>query len=242
MKTFVLFLLFFLPVLAYAQAAEASYPNDTILHRVQDGIPHTIYIEKNKEATTYSELTNFSFDRYHQEEFDRYYNILKKKHPQTFTRHPMFGLPQHWLPLFSYNGNYCAYSPCDRGFTGRRILSDSLVMYQYPDGPFPYLLDTIRELKPGHFLLKTTPPFNNPDIITKPLELHIYILNTNNQMAVWGYKDEKSKEYRFRLYVPAKHVREFALIVNQCLEKEEEFDFEHIDFEELLKTNGFQLP
>lgn len=242
MKTLIFFSLFCLAASTYTKAADVLSLRDTLLHKVEDNIPHTIYIEKDRSAPEYRKIMNFTFGKYDQENFDECYRYLKKKHPQAFTRYQMYGLPEHWLPLFSYKGNYYAYSPCERGFTGRRILSDSLLTYQYSDGMFPYLIDSIRELSPGHFLLKTTPPFNNADIITKPLELHIYILNSENQMSVWSYKDEKSSEYRFRLYAPVKHIQKFDLIVNKCLEKEDEFDFENINFEKLLKTSGFQLP
>lgn len=241
MKTSICLCFFFLLGSTHTRAAEISLPGDTLLHTMQDGIPHTVYIEKNRDAAAYRELTDFSFSKYQQEEFDVSYGILKKKHPEALPRRTS-GLPQFWLPLYLYKGNYYAYAPCDRGFTGRRILSDSLLIYQYSDGPFPYLIDSIREVAPQHFILKTTPPFNYADIITKPLELHLYILDPENQTAIWASKDEKSNEYKFRLYVAANHVGKFDLIVNECLEKEMEFDFENIDFKALLKTNGFQLP
>ena len=153
-------------------------------------------------------------------------NTGKKK----LKKHNMFGLPKNWLPVHYYNGNYYLYAPSDWGNAGRRILSDSVFINWYMDGPYPQLLQSVSKEKASTYTIKYQR--EKDDLQT----LVIHIIDPKINLAVWEYQRDDGKPSSYKLYVAAPSAANFNMIVNHSnYQKQMEFKFQEPDYQKLLK-------
>jgi len=193
---------------------------------------HAIYIEKNRESTFYQQLTDFTFDKWDIESFKGNYEAIKKMYsnPYKVFKHP--ALPTEWLPLYSYKGTYYLYAPSDWGYAGRRIITDSTLVYWDMDGPSPMPLTTFQKNNDKKYSLTHFQPYNT-DGNTNQIIIHI--IDSKNKIAVWEFTNE-AKDYQYQLYVPKENAKNFDMINNYCdYMKQMEFKFDTIDYKKLIK-------
>lgn len=213
----------------------AKSQHDTVfIHReLTKDYYHAIYIEKDRNATGYKWLTDFTIDADDLSHMDR----ALKSIPVQVKKFNTQGLPKEWVSLYLYKNKYYLYAPSDWGNTNKRIISDSLLIFWYLDGPFPFVLNSIKKINRNTYKITSTDYLNNQDVIVKPEVLNIYLVDEKNKIAVWQYKDE-GENWRYRLFVAKEQALNFDLIVNYCdRQKQLEFDFDEIDYKKLLNRD-----
>lgn len=205
-----------------------------ILREMTKTFYHAIYIEKNRQSKFYQRLTNFSFNKYDKESFEMNYNSIKEKFTNKLKKFNRSGLPTEWVPLYRYKDKYYLYAPSDWGNAGRRIITDSTLVYWYMDGPYPMPLTSFRKVNDNKYNLTS---FTLQNTENGSNQLIIHIIDGKNKIAVWESPTEV-KEYCYTIYVPKENAKNFDMIVNYCEEmKQMEFDFDTIDYKKLLNTH-----
>lgn len=220
------------PTVAGIKPKQFSISDTTFLLRELKGsVYHAVFIEHNKNSEGRKRLTDFTV----RTEYGL--STSKQQHKATKVKKFDLGaLPREWLPLYQYRNKYYLYAPSDWGNTGRRVFTDSTLVQWYLDGPYPYLLTKFKKTKTNQFRISTRDPHNNQDVVIKPEEIEIIMIDPRKGLAVWKYNSAGSSEVRYRLMVSKKHSSDFELVVNYCKsQKHTEYDgFEDIDFEALL--------
>lgn len=212
--------------------------NDTtfLLKKYYSDFTQSVYIEKNRKSRPYKRLLNFTLS---ESDINQYKDLIKVYTEKNYTlhkKHELYNLPGNWVPLYSYQGKYYLYCPCEGGFNGRRQINDSTLICNYIDGPYPFIINSTKQLSPTVYLIKTAESYSNGDLIRKPKDLYIYIIDPVNEIAVWQYTTNAGKP-SYTLYVSEKKARNFDMVVWDCsYEKEfDEFEFDQIDFEKLIE-------
>ena len=71
----------------------------------------------------------------------------------------------------------------------------------------------------------------------KPLdELQIHIIDKKRKISIWEYKSYQG-ESTYELLIPRKSAQHFDLIVCDCQDLDSEFDFDSIDFPNLILSH-----
>nr|WP_067059607.1 hypothetical protein [Mucilaginibacter sp. L294] len=213
--------------------AAKTKPADTtfLLREAKKGFYHAVYIEKNREAKAYKRLLDFKYDHYDSISYNENYKILKVKFKKPLKKYDVASLGQGWLPLYSYKGKYYLYAPSDWGNTGKRVLTDSTLIYRGADGPDLKPLLSFKKLSDSKYTL-TSQPFYQ---FVKKSNINIYIIDPKNMVAVWE-DTAVPQDYRYGLYVPVQYAQNFDMVRNYCkTDKMPEFDFDKIDFKALIK-------
>lgn len=205
-----------------------------ILREIRGNNYHAIFIDTAHNSECYKELTNFHFNSYALETFQSSCQALheKKAVVRHFNRHQ---LPAVWLPLYQYQQQFYLYCPSDWGNNGCRIISDSMLIYYYLDGPYPFVITKMEQKGAGQYRITSKDYLNNEDVIVKPEILNIYIVDRKKQLAVFEYMDAGGEDFRYKLYVAKEQAGNFDMIVNHSNSKQMEFEFEEIDFKKLLR-------
>ena len=209
--------------------------NDTVF--ISKGIIskycHAVYIEPNHQSKKYETVLDFKMDCNENEEYLENYRALKKRIKYPLKTYNLINLPKEWVPLYRYKSKYYTYYPSDPGNLGRRILTDSTMIYWYMDGPSLKPFRTVKQINGCTWYFKIHPTrLDNNDA-----ELIIHVIGSKNKIAVWENTSAPAA-YRYELYVPRENAGNFDMIVNECKQnKEPEFLFDEIDFAALLKGN-----
>jgi hypothetical protein len=214
----------------------ASTPiiEDTIFikRELTEKVYHAIYIEKDSANKRFQWLTDFTFDEFDSSALKGNREHMREKLPDRFGRVDLHGLPNDWLPLYLYKNDYYLYAPSDWGNAGKRIVTDSSLIYWYMDGPYAMPFQSSKKVSDRKYVFT----FNNPwDDDNHLNQLIITIIDPVTKMSVWEFSDEK-RLHRYRIYVPKSSAHHFDLIVNYCNNmKQLEYDFEEVDYEAFLK-------
>lgn len=192
---------------------------------------HAIYIEKNRQSKFYQWLTDFGFDNYDKEEFDTYYRGIKDDSSIKIKRFNRSDLPSEWVPLYSLKGRYYLYAPSDWGNAGRKIITDSTLVFWFMDGPYPIPLSSFRKNSNNQYALTG---IGRHSFDSARTQLIIHMIDSKNKIAVWEFPAESTR-YRYRLYVARENAPNFDMVVNYCKDaKQMEFSFDQIDYSKLL--------
>lgn len=198
---------------------------------------HKVYVEQNRQSPFYSNLMDFKMDKSELDEYKGNYRSLKKDFPAPLTKYDLQGLPKEWIPLYKYKGKYYVYSPSEEGNEGRRIITDSTMVYWFMDGPNPQPLLSVKRIKENIWYLNVNSYFKHingfPD--RPDAKLIIHIIDPKNKIAIWEDKNQPETD-RYELYIPKACAQDFDMIVNRSLQtKVPEFQFDKIDYNALLK-------
>jgi len=206
---------------------------DTVYMGITDHAYNAIYIDTNRNSAYYKQLADFSFDKY--ENLD-YYNIEFKKRGIHLKKMRINDLPAEWVPLYLYKNKYYLYAPCDWGNMMRQILTDSLLIQWGMEGPWPYVLNTVKKIDSDTYSIFSKNYFSPLHSTGIPEIINIHFINPERRIAVWEYVSEKREGYRYALFVAKENSKDFDIIVNYSTEKTDEFTFEQPDFVTLLKN------
>jgi hypothetical protein len=198
---------------------------------------HKVYIEQNRQSPFYKELTDFKMDKFELDEYEENCRELKKRFPAPLKKFNLQGLPKEWIPLYKYKGKYYVYYPSEEGNEGRRIITDSTMVYWFMDGPRPEPFLNAKRIQENIWYLSINSYFKNMTAFkNRPdAKLIIHIIDPKNKIAVWEDKSQPVDE-RYELYIPKEYAGNFDMVVNYCLQsKTGEFQFDTIDYAALLK-------
>ena len=173
-------------------------------------------------------LTSFDFDEYDKGSLENYGTNVDRA--DDLKANSASGLPKKWIPLYSLNDKYYIYKPSDFGNAGRRILSDSVFIKWYMDGPMPFQILS-------HMTSDTASHSFELEVYDGQKEtLNIQLIDETRQIYVFEFPNEIER-YRYRLFIPADRATDFDLVVNTGNHKAWEYDFDSIDFELLLSKD-----
>lgn len=205
---------------------------DTVYEGTPYHIYNNIYIDTNRNSLNHKALADFSFTP--TQNLDEYNERIKKRKIQL-NKINTLGLPTEWIPLYLYKNKYYVYMPSEQGLLLRRIINDSLLIFWFMDGPMPYVLQSVTQTDNENWLVKSKDHFVRMEGFIRPEILNIHMIDPVNKIAVWEYKSENEKEYKYELCIPKERIKNFDIIVNDSNEKAAEFEFEKPDFKKLMK-------
>jgi hypothetical protein len=187
----------------------AQKESDTIFLLREKG--HTIYLEPNKNSFNYVSLSNFS----HMELKNETFQIL--------------GLQSKWIPLYSYKSKYYLYLPCDLGTGSRISFSNNRISFEEFE-IYSFAIDSkIKKIDDTYYR------FTYKDFEKKSVCLEIHIIDSKKGIALFKFISENRK-ISYRLMVSSENLKEFPLIVNNCISnRTKEVRFDEINFEKMLK-------
>jgi hypothetical protein len=225
-----------IPSLKNNKPADTVFLRKLVFDTVYQGTPYhvynSIYIDTNRNSIHHQVLADFSFTP---TENLAEYNERIVKRKIRLNKINTLGLPTEWVPLYLYQNKYYVYRPSEPGELRRRILNDSLLIFWFMDGPMPYILQSVTQTDNENWLVKSKDYFIRMEGFIRPEILNIHMIDPVNKVAVWEYKSENEKEYRYELCIPKESIRNFDIIINDSNEKAMEFDFDKPDFKKLLK-------
>ena len=203
-----------------------------------------VYIENNRKSEVFQKLLDPTIQekaypelrQYRLEELKESEKILKQAHPQTITKHNLYELPEDWIALHSYKGKYYVYSPCQIDTPTNRWLTDSCLYYKYLDGPFPVIIKSVEKKSDNLYDIKLWNVIQHPDNSRALDELQIHIIDKKRKISIWEYKSYQG-ESTYELLIPRKSAQHFDLIVCDCQDLDSEFDFDSIDFPNLILSH-----
>ncbi|MBL0913279.1 MAG: hypothetical protein IBJ09_13000 [Bacteroidia bacterium] len=205
----------------YAQADTVFIQREYV-----DDVYHAIYIDDHKDSKYYGYIADFTFSDWDSASYRESLVSLKGIRKRSISK----TLPRQWCELRAYKGKYYLYAPSDWGNNSRLIISDTTLIEFNMDGAYASRIDSIGSPALNTWELRLT-AFDN--FRTK---LRIHMIDAEKRLAVFeSDADEYTGPGYYRLMVAADHIRNFPIIVNYCREmKQLEYEFEKIDFEQLL--------
>jgi hypothetical protein len=222
--------------LSFDKTTTAKGDTDFILKEKIKGADYVVFIEKNRKSEYYNWLTDFSMDKFESQEYKANLKTLKKNSPEKMKKYTLHGLPKEWIPLYLYKGKYYIYYPMEAGELGRRIITDSTMIYWFNDGKYPLRLQSVKQTGKTNWQFRIKSP--HLDSYKKSVWIIIHIIDPINQIAVWENSGEQGL-YRYDLYIPKSKAKNFDVVVSKYAEgKLEEFNFDPVDYKALLKKNS----
>lgn len=201
-----------------------------IFKDTSDGMYHMIYIETNKNSEYYNKIANFSFDKSDSLAYLESIKSILEIYPRKISKQEFPSiLPHFWCNLNLYKDSYYLYAPSDFGFNSNAILSDTSIIKFNMDGPYAFIIDSIKTIDQNTFDFCVRSAYSTTEIIT------IHVIDWVNQIAIFDNHSE-SEQYRYKLMVGLSNSKSFSIIVNYSkYNKRGEFNFDPIDFSKLLK-------
>jgi len=149
--------------------------------------------------------------------------LIKHKLPINF--------PSKWIRLYSYKGTYYLYHPSEMGLNYKFEITDSTTKDFVMEGPLPSRINKISLITPSHIVIDRSNPW-------KGRMVEINIINKEKGIAVFKFRPTKySLGFDRVLMVDVTKANLFPLINNYSPYNKqfEEFEFDKIDFDKLLK-------
>lgn len=199
---------------------------DTVfLRNITEGYFYNkVFVESNRESRHYDEALDFSFKDEALEDWSEHERLKK------MTRFDTSVLPDEWLPLYQYQGNYFIYKPGEAD--DKRIINDSVIVYYHHEALI-CVIDKFDRISSRHYKIQT---HNNYGIYSNiPDNLDLYIIDPVNNIAVWKYRIKDDSPPVYSLLVAKQNAKAFPLVVNEANEGPHEFEFDPVDFKKLLK-------
>lgn len=130
---------------------------------------------------------------------------------------------EKWIPIYSYNGAYYLYVPCDSGYNRRIELTEKkLTVEDFESSTY--------EIRKINSASKEVFTFLYEDYGGNKAYLEYTIFDKQKGIAIFKF------ENRYSLMINEKNLKDFPIIVNECkFEKVKEFTFDEPDYKQLLK-------
>lgn len=230
-KTFPLFIVLFM-------LSNNIHGQDTtfIFRNMEKEFYHAIYIESNKDYKYFKNIKQFSL--HGSDSIGMLLSVEEelKQYKQKISHSKIDSIfPRVWYQLNAYKNHLYLYEPNDNGFNTNKVLSDSCLINFNMDGPYPILIDSVKQIGKTalHLFTKT---YYKPDVDT----ISIYILDWERKIALFDYHNPYLLN-RYRLMVAAETSNTFSVIVNYSkYRKCFEYQFSPIDFEPYLNQLGLK--
>ncbi len=184
-----------------------------------------VYIEYNKESASRKQLLDFTI-------VDEYLANYKNKNLRHFDT-SMF--PDEWLPLYKYKEKYYLYSPGDSD--SKFVLRDSIFIAYFHE-PIYFGIDSFKQVNKAYFRLQTKAD-SLPSGFARP-SYNIYLVDPVKGIAIWE-DTSISEGDKYKLFVAKEKAYNFDIVINDASNRPEEFEFEPIDFNGILKSSGLKI-
>ena len=194
-----------------------------------------IYIEPDRESIRYKEIIarRQSDSGYQEKDLNGWYMLRQKYNLPSLQKVALPDIPTDWISLHLYKDHYYVYSPCQIDVPNPRWLTDTVLIY---DDLEPYFIEIRKIEKQSPSLYHIELGRRGYDTIcTTPTQLYIHIIDTLNKTSIWEHKDEGHTHYE--LMIPAESAKNFDMIVCNCLNLDDELDFEEPNFLKLLEQS-----
>ena len=182
-----------------------------------DNYTDKLYIETDHESEAYRSVL------YQSIEFDDLVQVL------AFVP----GILQEYDTLAQIDhedrGKYYLYGPTQIGCDGRRMITQSFVLYNYLDGLYPYGITHFGKISSDAFSLSTY------DAAYKGrTDMRIYVIDRDKGLILW--REREGGRNRDQLYVKVRYANSYDMIVWKTMECQPEFDgFDEIDYESIIR-------
>lgn len=190
----------------------------------------SIYITKDTTMRAYKWLIpedpyeeSLSFYR-------NYFNDAIKDTIITIKHYNDISLPHKWTPIYKIKKDYYLYGPSDWMFSFGYIIYDSTIIRQYSDGPDVMVILEHKKISKDKYYFKVLTNFK------KIMELTIYIIDDQNNIAVWESTIDNEKYYE--LNVSSDNLTHFPMVNCDCREVKclIEYEFKQPDYTKLIKN------
>ncbi len=191
MKYLLVLYLIALPVVLNAQIKDTIYKK-----RLKTGEVHAVvYIDKDKNSPYYKRLeTRDVIDKHLKD----YTDSLKVKYKVEFARNiKVKGLPQKWISLEKYKGNYYTYFPCDFCSSNYFIKFSGNMMYWFSSENDVSLIIVAEQVNPKTYQIDTK-SVSSPSRLSK-----ISVINREKGIAVFEFYNTYLHEKFYKLMVDA---------------------------------------
>lgn len=187
---------------------------------------HAIFIDTTAQYR--NELTSFSFNRF---DSTQYFYQLKGLKPLINDGSSLRSkFPRKWIALHELKGRFYLYWPSDFGYHFRFEITDSTTIDFTMEGPEPSRLDKVSLLSPTHLIISRI-NFSQSESVD------IKIIDTAKGIAIFTFSPTKYDKNGYQiLMVDKAKAFQYPIIVNYCsTDKQQEYQFDEIDFKSLLK-------
>ena len=200
---------FFLLLLVNQCFAQTSIPKDATLLKGNPAADNIIYITKFDTAAHYNHLrpiridtTGFYFDYY----LDYWQHASMNREVKKMN---LKNFPSQWYPLYQYRKQWMLYNPCDGIFCDGILVTDTSMIEESPDAPFPNLIIEASWKNDSTFYLSTL------DYNQDTIDFAIHFLPKFPGVAIWEELDSELAGYKM-LRLDSRFAGNFSVIVNQC--------------------------
>ena len=184
----------------------AQETKDTIFLQKKEG--YNIYIDPNKDPNSYNDFYNEFKD------FPKGNLNLK--------------FPNKWIPAYKYQEKYYIYKPCDCHNPIIKITNKKTYQKCFEESEYK----NIKILVKGNNYIEIT----YINFSKQKEKLKITYLEEKKGIAIFEFINNK-KQSNYLLMVDLEKIKKLPIIVNDCkLEKVKEFEFDKIDYKQLLKS------
>lgn len=191
------------------------------------------YLERDRSSESYKKYMNaFELDlKRGKTAYEYYYKSLKKMYPKPFVKHDLQGLPKEWLPINMYKGQ-CYLDGMSFGF---KMISDSLFIENYMDGPLPRIIKSIERKSDNTYVITCHQGIEDKGNYV----FTIHLINREKGIAVWKEQmlntDNKPSYW---LMVTKAGATNFDLIEYITFEEVEGLTYDKVDYEGLIKDKS----
>ncbi|MES2830071.1 MAG: hypothetical protein V4687_18075 [Bacteroidota bacterium] len=201
---------------------------DTIFLRKPNAKGHAVYVDKDEDNSPYFDVVrNIDYtipDKNDLKSIDRLQKYNKRTGPVN-----LHDLPQTWVELHRYKGEYYIYAPAKVSETKVSLSASTMIVRDAKNEI--RLIDSVQQTDKNNFLV------TNTDVNGKTRVFNIYMLHWARSLAIFEDFYGKGKH---QLMVGIEDAYKFSIITNNSPKHDDpEYEFEMPDFEKLKNPPQF---
>ena len=219
------FLIF--PVFLNAQERK----NDTLFleKSTKEGSSQSVYFDTHKNSKAYNEISNFDFNEFDEQSYQSSFDYLRENNVKI-TKQKIILPIKKWVILHQYKNKLYAYKPCDFISHYQVSITDSVYIDYTGEGPIANKIVSQKKVNNNTYKLHLNGVFGINRILT------IKLINQEKGIAI--FKEQNGNDFIEYVMIDATKIKKVPLIVNRCdVHKQQEFEFDTIDFEKLYKDS-----
>ncbi len=202
-----------------------------ILLEGEPGDQNVVFIDNTNDPEYFNEICNFDMpSKFEISMYRNSYDVIKTE-IDSLNIDLINEIPVYWVPLVNYEGDYYYYHPAKPEYNHRIMITDSSMVVYHQYGVSAEFIKKVKKAHENHFVFEVVAQDENGKKINK--EINIYIIDQENNIAIWEEFCPGGIEYRLMISVTEK--QQFPVIVNYGQKSApEEYKFDEINyFEEI---------
>lgn len=205
---------------------------DSVILDTQFG---SVYITRDTTIKLYdwlapNKIDTIEFRKLYDTEFMTNFKERSNSQIKHFNNIPING---DWCSLYLFKDKFYVYSPSDWMFNNRMLISDSAIYNMSSSNWEIQLIQNFSKTPTGEL------KFNLVDYNGFKNELTIKFVDEDKSVSLWIYKLE-GEQPLFELRVKSSNVRDYEMIINDCLGVKcyQEFLFETPEYDAIINAYG----